>query len=198
MAICHWYAYLSNLLSHEVGAGGSREAEVMSLLQKDYDFTSDGKRKKTTGFDFIFDTGYFLDNLYTQSAAFADILGDLKLCKYPGVDGYESCMNKVLMKITEGAYSVRIAGNDRTTDAMVRGVLNSDCSFYDAPGRKVPSTCMDYLMFSCGIERVRILQVSRLRSSGSHEKNPAVRSYMHIDRREKNRVVYGRIDACVC
>ena len=50
-------AYLSNLLSHEVGAGGSREAEVMSLLQKDYDFTSDGKRKKTTGFDFIFDTG---------------------------------------------------------------------------------------------------------------------------------------------
>ena len=41
-------------------------------------------------------------------------------------------MNKVLMKITEGAYSVRIAGNDRTTDAMVRGVLNSDCSFYDA------------------------------------------------------------------
>ena len=52
------------------------------------------------------------------------------------------------MKITEGAYSVRIAGNDRTTDAMVRGVLNSDCSFYDAPGRKVPSTCMDYLMFT--------------------------------------------------
>ena len=142
------YAYLSNLLSHEVGAGGSREAEVMSLLQKDYDFTSDGKRKKTTGFDFIFDTGYFLDNLYTQSAAFADILGDLKLCKYPGVDGYESCMNKVLMKITEGEYSVRIAGNDRTTDAMVRGVLNSDCSFYDAPGRKVPSTCMDYLMLA--------------------------------------------------
>jgi hypothetical protein len=143
------YAYLSNALSHEVGSGGSREAEVLSLLQKEYDFLYfDDKhdRRKTTGFDFIFDSGFFLDNLYSQSSAFADILGDLKLCKYPGVDGYESCMNKVLMKIRDNTYSMRISGNDRITEAMVRGVLNADCSFYDAPGRKVPSTCMDYLM----------------------------------------------------
>jgi len=142
------YAYLQNALSHEVGAGGSREAEVMSLFQKEYDFLSSEKRQKTTAFDFIFDTGMFLENLCSYSSAFGDILGDLKLCKYPGIDGYESCMNKVLMKISQGKYTVNAKGNDQTTESMIDGILNADCSFYDAPGRKVPSTCMDYLLLA--------------------------------------------------